>query len=307
MSVRVGRPVQGFQQQQVAQQEAPLGQDEEMYPAPEEQMSYEEFILFCNQPTPQHVVKWREGPWNKQEQRNMWLPYIEWHVVADMLDKYWPWWAYTIDSIHEFGGAVAVAASIRIGDVTRSGIGVGLLENFSGDPGMGIKKAESDALKRAATKFGIARDLYQGYGEDEDTGNGQVVSAPMQHQTQQHQSQRQAAPPVQQQSRGVEEPATVAQENFLMRVCSDRNLDPEQECKKLHGVPLDGLSKKNMSVLIDSIVKGQPQIAAIPRQQQIQAPQPIARSVAQPPRPVSVNGGQRPVAARVTIPSVRRR
>jgi hypothetical protein len=40
--------------------------------------------------------------------------------------------------------------------VTREGIGTG-----PADTEMGIKKAEHDALKRAAVKFGIARELYR--------------------------------------------------------------------------------------------------------------------------------------------------
>jgi hypothetical protein len=51
---------------------------------------------------------------------------------------------------------VAVTAAITIDGVTREGVGTG-----PADTETGIKKAEHDALKRAAVKFGIARDLYR--------------------------------------------------------------------------------------------------------------------------------------------------
>ena len=51
---------------------------------------------------------------------------------------------------------MTVTVAITIDGVTREGIGTGNAQNE-----MGIKKAEHDALKRAAVKFGIARDLYK--------------------------------------------------------------------------------------------------------------------------------------------------
>src|SRR5438270_7054898 len=51
---------------------------------------------------------------------------------------------------------VAVTCAITIDGVTREGVGTGNADNETG-----IKKAEHDALKRAAIKFGIARELYQ--------------------------------------------------------------------------------------------------------------------------------------------------
>ena len=49
-----------------------------------------------------------------------------------------------------------ITASITIQGVTRQGVGTG-----SAYDEKGIKKAEHDALKRAAVKFGIARELYR--------------------------------------------------------------------------------------------------------------------------------------------------
>ena len=54
--------------------------------------------------------------------------------------------------------------AITIDGVTREGVGTGTADNETG-----IKKAEHDALKRAAIKFGIARELYQRESESSST------------------------------------------------------------------------------------------------------------------------------------------
>lgn len=84
------------------------------------------------------------------------LEYVEWHAVADLLDKVAPDWHYTIRTLQQFGDLVAITAAITINGVTREGVGTGLISNE-----YGIKKAESEALKRAARMFGVARELYK--------------------------------------------------------------------------------------------------------------------------------------------------
>jgi hypothetical protein len=63
--------------------------------------------------------------------------------------------AYDRD-IKQIGDIFTVTVAITIDNVTREGIGTGSAESE-----LGIKKAEHDALKRAAVKFGIARELYK--------------------------------------------------------------------------------------------------------------------------------------------------
>src|SRR4029453_17693246 len=84
------------------------------------------------------------------------VDYVEWHTVADILDDAAPHWTHTVKNIEQIGDIMTVTVAITIDGVTREGIGTGNVHNE-----MGIKKAEHDALKRAAVKFGIARDLYQ--------------------------------------------------------------------------------------------------------------------------------------------------
>src|SRR5207248_6439035 len=102
------------------------------------------------------------------------VDYIEWHTVADLLDQITPLWAHAVRSITPIGDLVAVTAAITINGITREGIGTG-----PSDSEMGIKKAEHDALKRAAVKFGIARELYRREAEGEEPP-AEIVSHPPQ-------------------------------------------------------------------------------------------------------------------------------
>jgi hypothetical protein len=100
-------------------------------------------------------IRTREG-WTDRQGNTHMVEYVEWHTVADILDRIAPTWSHSVRSIQLIGDIVAVVASITIDGVTREGVGTGTAESE-----MGIKKAEHDALKRAAVKFGIARELYQ--------------------------------------------------------------------------------------------------------------------------------------------------
>lgn len=101
------------------------------------------------------LIRQRVG-WTDRAGREHEVDYVEWHVVADLLDRVTPDWSHEVIAIKQIGDFVAVTASITIQGVTRQGVGTG-----SAYDEKGIKKAEHDALKRAAVKFGIARELYR--------------------------------------------------------------------------------------------------------------------------------------------------
>jgi hypothetical protein len=101
------------------------------------------------------LVKQREG-WRDRNGNTHYVDYVEWHTVADILDENAPNWSHTIRDIKQIGDIFTVTVAITIDGVTREGIGTGTAETE-----LGIKKAEHDALKRAAVKFGIARELYK--------------------------------------------------------------------------------------------------------------------------------------------------
>ena len=102
-----------------------------------------------------NLVRQREG-WRDRNGNVQMVDYVEWHTVADILDETAPNWAHTIKGMQQVGDVMTVTVAISIDGITREGIGTGSAHNE-----MGIKKAEHDALKRAAVKFGIARDLYK--------------------------------------------------------------------------------------------------------------------------------------------------
>ena len=106
----------------------------------------------------QQDIRQREG-WRDRSGQAHYVDYVEWHVVADLLDQLAPDWSHAVRNVVQIGQFVAATAAITINGITREGIGTG-----SADSETGIKKAEHDALKRAAVKFGIARELYR----DED-------------------------------------------------------------------------------------------------------------------------------------------
>ena len=101
------------------------------------------------------LVKQREG-WRDRDGKVRMVDYIEWHTVADILDDIAPSWGHSVKHIERIGSIAIVTVAITIDGVTREGVGTG-----AADSEAGIKKAEHDALKRAAVKFGIARELYK--------------------------------------------------------------------------------------------------------------------------------------------------
>nr|WP_281720996.1 Rad52/Rad22 family DNA repair protein [Nitrosomonas nitrosa] len=100
------------------------------------------------------------------------VDYVEWQTVADLLDRLIPDWSHAMRDIMQVGNFVAVTVALTLNGVTREGVGTG-----AADSETGIKKAEHDALKRAAVKFGIARDLYRDdEKQDEPLPSSQHVS-----------------------------------------------------------------------------------------------------------------------------------
>jgi hypothetical protein len=123
--------------------------------APVVPMAFTNTLRALRQQVDQGQIRTREG-WTDRQGNTHMVEYLEWHTVADILDHVTPTWSHAVRSCQQIGDMVAVVAAITIDGVTREGLGTG-----TADSEMGIKKAEHDALKRAAVKFGIARELYQ--------------------------------------------------------------------------------------------------------------------------------------------------
>lgn len=189
------------------------------------------------QPVDTRLVKTREGWTDRDGQKHM-VEYVEWHTVADILDRVAPDWSHAVRNITQIGDVVAVTAAITINGVTREGIGTGSAENETG-----IKKAEHDALKRAAVKFGIARDLYQRESE--------VI-------------EREGAPqsggfPRNPLAKLVAELATPKQLGMIRALSRDLQLDADEECRRVLNLEcrIEELSRRAASSFIDHLKRQQ--------------------------------------------------
>lgn len=186
-----------------------------------------------------NLLRHREG-WRDKNGNVKTIEYIEWHTVADILDETAPNWSHAVKDIRSIGDFMTVTVAITIDGVTREGIGTG-----SARSEMGIKKAEHDALKRAAVKFGIARDLYKREFDaidgraTRDTENGE------------HFRDDSVA-------RSISEMITTRQIGMIHAIARERGLDVELECQKRMNCRVTELSRKAASTLIDCITEMPP-------------------------------------------------
>jgi hypothetical protein len=179
-------------------------------------------------------IKRREG-WTDRRGQVHYVDYVEWPTVADLLDKLAPTWSHAVRNIVQIGQFVAATAAITINGVTREGVGTGSAESETG-----IKKAEHDALKRAAVKFGIARDLYR----DEDKP-GDVSREP--------ERRWPALSTANPKAQSLASLITPKQLYLIRREATSRGLDPEAVCQELHQAKLDEISKRAASALIEHL------------------------------------------------------
>lgn len=179
------------------------------------------------------LVKQREG-WRDRNGNVQMVDYIEWHTVADILDEAAPSWAHTVKDIRQIGDLITVVVAITIDGVTREGIGTGPARSE-----IGIQKAEHDALKRAAVKFGIARELYKNESEAierETVGKPNETEFP--------------ADPV---ARTLGELLTAKQIGMIRNLARDLSLDADDECKAVMNCNVDELSKRAASAFISHL------------------------------------------------------
>ena len=163
------------------------------------------------------------------------VDYVEWHTVADVLDRTAPNWAHAVKDIRSIGDFAVVTVAITIDGVTREGIGTGSARSETG-----IKKAEHDALKRAAVKFGIARDLYK-----RDVDATEPANAP-----------EFPADPV---AKTLAEMVTTKQLGMIRAVAREAAVDADKECLEILNCRVSELSRKAASVLIDHLRELKPQ------------------------------------------------
>ena len=180
------------------------------------------------------LVKQREG-WRDRNGNTHYVDYVEWHTVADILDETASNWSHTIRDIKQFGDIFTVTVAITINGVTREGIGTGTAETE-----LGIKKAEHDALKRAAVKFGIARDLYK---KESDTIEREGAVPPPQ-------NDGFPSNPI---AKSLSDLVTAKQLGMIRAISREIGIDADQECQNVMNCKTDELSKKAGSSFIQHL------------------------------------------------------
>lgn len=201
--------------------------------APVVPLAFTNTLRTLRQPVDPKLVKTREGWTDRQGNKHM-VEYVEWHTVADILDRVHPTWSHAVKNIAQIGDMVAVTAAITIDNVTREGVGTGTADNETG-----IKKAEHDALKRAAIKFGIARDLYQRETEvieregSAPQGAGEFPRDPL--------------------AKSMSDLVTPKQLGMIRALAREANVDVEAECQTALRCRTDELSKRGASSFIDHL------------------------------------------------------
>lgn len=181
-----------------------------------------------------NLVKQREG-WRDRNGNTHYVDYVEWHTVADILDENAPNWSHTVKDIRQIGDIITVTVAITIDGITREGIGTGAAESE-----LGIKKAEHDALKRAAVKFGIARDLYK---KESDVIERDGAVPP----------QTDGGFPQNPIAKTLSDLVTAKQLGMIRAVGREIGVDVEQECQTVLNCRTDELSKKAASSFIQHL------------------------------------------------------
>ncbi|HEX8288466.1 MAG TPA: Rad52/Rad22 family DNA repair protein [Pyrinomonadaceae bacterium] len=185
-----------------------------------------------------NLVKQREG-WRDRNGNTHYVDYVEWHTVADILDETAPNWSHTIRDIKQIGDIFTVTVAITIDGVTREGIGTGSAESE-----LGIKKAEHDALKRAAVKFGIARDLYK-KESDVIEREGAVPT------------QTENGFPANPIAKSLSDLVTAKQLGMIRAIAREIGIDADEECNNVLNCKTDELSKKAASSFIQHLQDSQ--------------------------------------------------
>lgn len=191
-----------------------------------------------------HLIRKREE-WNPRNGAPHMVDYVEWHTVADILDSAAPNWTHTVKDIRTIGEFVAVTVAITIEGVTREGVGTGPAHSETG-----IKKAEHDALKRAAVKFGIARGFYKRKSENTETEAEPAKELP--------------AFPANPIAMNLSDILSGKQLRMIRAVARERGIDAEKECSRKMNCAVNELSKRAASALIDHLQTMDPAPAEVP-------------------------------------------
>ena len=176
-----------------------------------------------------NLVRQRAGRRDRNGVVHM-VEYVEWHTVADILDEHAPNWGHTVKDIRPIGDIVTVTVAITI-----EGVGTGKTASETG-----INKAEHDALKRAAVKFGIARELYKKEFDEivQDEQPPHTSAAPIN------------SDPI---AKSLGDMITAKQLGMIRAIGREANIDAARECMNVMHCRIEELSKRAASDLIEHL------------------------------------------------------
>jgi len=180
-----------------------------------------------------NLIRQRAGRRDRNGNVHM-VEYVEWHTVADILDEHAPNWGHTVKDIRPIGDIITVTVAITIDGVTREGVGTGKTASETG-----IKKAEHDALKRAAVKFGIARELYKREFESIEQDEQGVPA--------------ETRPIGDSVAKSLGDMITSKQLAMIRGIAREASVDAEAECSQTMHCGIDELSKRAASDLIEHL------------------------------------------------------
>ena len=229
-----------MQENRLAIAEAPESRDQEMaLPAqPVGPVGFTNTLRALRQQIDPTEMRTRKD-WADQHAKSRVIEYLEWHTFADILDSIVPYWSHSIRNVVQIGSMVVVTAAITIDGVTREGIGTGATESAAG-----IERAEHDALKRAALKFGIARDIDKHESESAEeapVSPHQRISDPL--------------------AKSMADLVTPKQLGMMRGLAREAGVNVEDECQSIFGCQTVELSKHAASGVIKRL-EGMPQVAA---------------------------------------------
>ncbi len=113
----------------------------------------EDVWLRLAEPFPEEEIRWRVEALSKDKRRALVVPYVDVRAVLDRLDEAVgpEGWRDAYELLAQGEGFFAVRCRLTVLGVTKEDVG----------EGESLKAAFSDALKRAAVKFGVGRHLYR--------------------------------------------------------------------------------------------------------------------------------------------------
>jgi hypothetical protein len=205
-------------------------------PNPDTPEPFSETLARMKEPVPADLVRTREGYRDRQGNAHL-VEFVDWQTVAEVLDRLAPTWCHAVRAIVQVGETVAVTAAITIHGVTREGVGTGTANNENG-----VKKAEHDALKRAALKFGIAAEVYRRESEIiEATGSGQAVEVDA------------GGFPRDPRAKSMADLITPKQLGMIRALAREAGVDVDEESRRVMRVGSEELSKRAASSYIDHL------------------------------------------------------